>query len=117
MGEQIHKRLSKEFVEGVLEAFNEHREHQGTGEVPLKRWQDALEAGTGRFRPLDPSMDLDLVFSLHYERTVKKDGTFSFRGREFKLTQFGGERVTVCLIPNKKLIVVKDGQKVGEFHL
>ena len=43
--------------------------------------------------------------------------TFSFRGREFKLTQFGGERVTVCLIPNKKLIVVKDGQKVGEFHL
>jgi hypothetical protein len=25
MGEQIHKRLSKEFVEGVLEAFNDHR--------------------------------------------------------------------------------------------
>jgi hypothetical protein len=25
MGEQIHRRLSKEFVEGVLEAFNDHR--------------------------------------------------------------------------------------------
>jgi len=25
MGEQIHKRVSKEFVEGVLEAFNDHR--------------------------------------------------------------------------------------------
>ena len=25
MGEQLHKRHSQEFVEGVLEAFNDHR--------------------------------------------------------------------------------------------
>lgn len=104
-------------VQEVVGFYNEHREHQETGEVPLKRWQQAVEAGKGRLRPLDPSVDLDLVFSLHYERAVKKDGTFSFRGREFKLSRCAGERVTVCLIPNKKLIVVKDGQKVGEFHL
>ena len=76
-----------------------------------------MEADKGRLRPLDPSIDLDLVFSLHYELTVKKDGTFSFRGREFKLSHCGGERVTVCLIPNKKLMAVKDRQKVGEFYL
>lgn len=56
-------------------------------------------------------------FSNPYERTVKKDGTFSFKGREFKLSHCGGERVTVCLIPNNKLMAVKDGHKVGEFYL
>lgn len=82
--------------------------------MPVKRWQQAVEAGKGRPRPVGPSVDLALGFSLHYERTVKKDATFSFRGREFKLNHCAGERVKVCLIPNKKLMVVKDGQKVGE---
>ena len=48
---------------------------------------------------------------------MKKDSTFGFRGREFKLNQFGRWRNTVCLIANKKLVVFKDGQKVGESHL
>ncbi len=108
---------AQKVVQEVVSFYNEQREHEETAEVPIKRWQQALEAGKGRLRSLDPSVDLDLVFSLHYERTVKKDGTFSFRGREFKLNHCAGERVTVCLIPNKKLMVVKDGQKVGEFHL
>lgn len=108
---------AQKIVQEVVSFYNEQREHEETGEVPIKRWQQALEAGKGRLRPLDPSVDLDLVFSLHYGRTVKKDGTFSFRGREFKLNHCAGERVKVCLIPNKKLMVVKDGQKVGEFHL
>jgi len=108
---------AQKIVQEVVSFYNEHREHEETEEVPLKRWEKALEADKGRLRSLDPSVDLDLVFSLHYERTVKKDGTFSFRGREFKLSHCGGERVTVCLIPNKKLMVVKDRQKVGEFYL
>jgi hypothetical protein len=108
---------AQKVVDEVVSFYNEQRKHEETGQVPLKRWQEALEAGKGRLRPLDPSVDLDLVFSLHYGRTVKKDGTFSFRGREFKLSHCGGERVTVCLIPDKKLMAVKDGQKVGEFHL
>jgi len=108
---------AQKIVEEVVSFYNEQRQHEETREVPLKRWKQALEAGKGRLRPLDPSVDLDLVFSLHYERTVKKDGTFSFSGREFKLSHCGGERVTICLIPNKKLMAVKDGQKMGEFYL
>ena len=71
-------------MEEVVSFYNEHREHEGTGEVPLKRWRDALEAGKGGLRFVDPSINLVVVFSLHYERTVKKDGTFSFRGKKFK---------------------------------
>jgi len=53
----------------------------------------------------------------HYQRTVKKDGTFSFQGREYKLRNLAGTRVTVGLIPGIKLLVIKDGQRAGEFPL
>lgn len=108
---------AQKVVDEVVNFYNEQRVHEETGEVPLKRWEEAIKAGKSRFRPIDPSIDLDIVFSLHYERKVKKDGTFSFEGREYKIGRFGGEWVRVCLIPGKKLMVVKDGQKVGEFYL
>jgi len=104
-------------VEEVVEFYNTEREHEETGEVPLRRFDEAIKEGKSKLRPLDPSVDLDLVFSLHYERSVKKDGTFSFQGKEYKLGRFGGEHIKVYLIPGKKLMVVKNGHKVGEFHL
>jgi hypothetical protein len=97
--------------------YNEQRVHLETEEVPQKRWDEALKAGKGKFRLLDPTMNLDLIFSLHYQRTVKKDGTFSFQGREYKLRNLAGTRVTVGLIPGIKLLVIKDGQRAGEFPL
>jgi hypothetical protein len=97
--------------------YNEERPHAETGEIPLKRWEDALRAGNGYLRPLDPSLNLDLVFSLHYQRVVKKDGTFSFKGKEYKLRQCAGRQVTVCLIPKKKILVAWDDKKVGDFPL
>lgn len=108
---------AQKVVEEVVEFYNTQREHEETGEVPLRRFKEAIKEGKGRIRPLDPSVDIDLVFSLHYERRVKKDGSFSFQGKDYRLGRFGGELVTVCLIPKKKLMVVKDKQKVGEFHL
>ena len=97
--------------------YNEQREHAETEEIPLRRWQEALKADKGSLRPLEPSLDLDLVFSLHYQRTVKKDGTFSFQGNEYKLRHCAGKRVTVCFIPKKKIIVSWEGEKVGEFPI
>ena len=61
--------------------------------------------------------DLDLVFSLHYQSRAKKDGTFSFRGQEYKLRQCAGAVVTICLIPNQRLLVAWNGQKVSNFPL
>jgi len=49
---------------------------------------------------------------IQFRRALRSRG-----GREFKLSHCGGERVTVCLIPNKKLMAVKNVQKVGEFHI
>jgi len=76
----------------------------------------AIQARKSYLRPL-PQTDLDLVFSLHYERRVKKDGTFSFRSQEYNLRQCAGAMVTLCLIPKQKLLVAWNGQKVGDFSL
>lgn len=108
---------AQKIVEEVVSFYNEQRKHEETGEVPQKRWEEAIKAGKGRLRSLESSIDLDLIFSLHYERKVKKDGTFSFKGRKFKLRHCAGKFVTFGLIPNRKLLVAKDGHKVAEFLL
>lgn len=108
---------ARKIVADVVGFYNEERVHLETEEVPRKRWDEAFKAGKGKFRPLDPSQNLDLVFSLHYERTVKKDGTFSFQGKEYKLRHLAGTRVTIGLIPGMKLLVIRDGQRAAEFPL
>jgi hypothetical protein len=108
---------AQKIVDEVSNFYNEQRVHMETEEVPRKRWDQAIKAGKGKLRPLDPTVNLDLVFSLHYERTVKKDGTFSFRGKEYKLRHLAEMRVTVGFIPGQKLLVIKDGQRAAEFPL
>jgi hypothetical protein len=112
----ILSRIKRVFT-GLVSIDNEERPHAETGEISLKRWEAALRAGNGYLRPLDPSLNLDLVFSLHYQHVVKKDGSFSFRGKEYKLRQCAGREVTVCLIPKKKILVAWEGKKVGDFPL
>jgi hypothetical protein len=100
---------AQKIVDEVVHFYNEQRVHLETEAVPQKRWEAAVKAGQSRPRPLDPAVNLDLVLLLHYERVVKKDGTFSFRGKEYKLRHLAGTRVIVGLIPDRKLLVIKDG--------
>ena len=48
---------------------------------------------------------------------MKKDGTIKVKGRSWKIEQFPGGEVTVCLVPKEKFTVLKDEQKIGEFYL
>lgn len=103
---------------GELVAFyNEQRVHADTGEIPQQRWEAALRQGKSCLRPLDPQQDLEVVFSLQDERTVKKDGTISFLSRLWKVGQLPGQKITVCYLPGSKLILVKNGQRLWEYHL
>lgn len=97
--------------------YNDERVHQETEEIPSKRWDRAMKEGKGKLRGLDGSIDLDWVFSHHYERTVKKDGTLSFNGRRYKVGRYPREKVTVCLILDKKLMIYKGIDKICEYHL
>jgi len=79
----------------------------------MKRWEEAIKASKGKLRPFDTATNLNVVFALHYKRTVKKDGTFSFKGKEYNLHQCAGRRITVCFIPNKIILALWNGQKVS----
>lgn len=96
--------------------YNDQRVHQETGEIPSKRWEKAIEDGKGKIKLLNDSVDLDWAFSLHYERTIQKDGTLSFLGKQYKVGRYPGQKVTVCLIPDKKIMFYKGSDKICEYH-
>lgn len=97
--------------------YNEQRVHADTGEIPQSRWEAALRHGKSYLQPLEPLPDLEVIFSLQEDRTVKNDGTISCLARLWKVGQLPGQKVTVCYRPGSKLIVVKEGQRLWEYHL
>jgi len=104
-------------LDELVAFYNDCRIHQETEEIPSKRWYKAIKEGKGKNRPLNDSIDLDWVFSLHYERGVQKDGTLSFYGKQYKVGRYPGQKVTVCLIPDKKIMFYKGADKICEYHL
>lgn len=104
-------------LDELVAFYNDCRVHQETGEIPSKRWDRTTKEDKGKNRPLSGSVDLDWVFSLHYERSVQKDGTVSFYGKQYKIGRYPGQKITVCLIPDKKIMFYKGMDKICEYHL
>jgi transposase InsO family protein len=104
-------------LEDLMGYYNECREHQETGEIPSKRWDDAVKEGKSKLKPLDDTVDLDWVFSLHDTRTVRKDGTITVKGKEYKVGRYPGQEITICLIPKIKLMAYKGQDKLCEYYL
>ncbi len=115
-----HKILKAEDAQPILNDlisyYNDCREHQETGEIPSKRWENAVKEGKGKLKPLDDATDLNWVFSIHDTRRVKKDGTITFKGKEYKVGRFPGQEVTLCLVPEVKIMVYKDKYKLCEYY-
>jgi len=96
--------------------YNTRRVHTETDEIPLERWNRAIKEGRSKLRSLPQDIDLEAVFSLHFQRTVYNDGTFKFQGKTYKLGQFPGRKITVAFVPGKKLMAFKDDQKIWQYH-
>lgn len=101
----------------VIAFSNEQRVHQETQEIPQQRWDAALRTASRVLRPVEAHHDLEVICALQDERTVKKDGTISFQGRTWKVGAFPGQKVVGCYLPDTKLILVKDHQRLWEYHL
>jgi hypothetical protein len=97
--------------------YNEQRTHEETAEIPAKRWQEAIEKGKGKLRPLEPSVDLDRIFSIHLKRTVRKDGTIMFMGKKWPTGCPENTPLNIYLIPNQKFMMYKEEKKLWEFQL
>jgi transposase InsO family protein len=108
---------AQKILDDLICYYNEQRIHEETKEIPLKRWQEAIRNGKGKLRPLDPSMDLDKIFSIHLTRKVRKDGTIMFMGKKWPTGCPEGTPLTLCLIPNLKFMIYKEDKKLWEFHL
>jgi hypothetical protein len=113
----IRSKDAQAILDDLVGYYNDCREHLETGEIPSRRWERAILEGRGKLRPFDGTLDLDEIFSLHETRHVRKDGTITLKGKEYKVGRFPGEEVTVCLIPNVKIMVYKGKDKLGEYHL
>ena len=108
---------AQKILDDLVSSYNEQRIHEETGEIPTKRWEDAVNHGKGKLRPLEPSTDLDRIFSIHLTRKVRKDGTIMFMGNKWSIGCPEGTSITICLIPNVKFMIYKEDKKLWEFHL
>jgi transposase InsO family protein len=108
---------AQKILEDLVSYYNEQRTHEETGEIPTKRWEDAVNHGKGKLRPLEPSVDLEQIFSIHLQRKVRKDGTIMFMGKKWPTGCQEGTPLTLCLIPNLKFMIYKEEKKLWEFHL
>lgn len=73
--------LANKILASEIAYYNQHHIHAETGEIPDKRWQKAIEEGRTYLKPIPEKAPLDLIFALHYSRSVKKDGTVYFAGK------------------------------------
>lgn len=82
-----------------LEHVYHRRPHTGIdGKTPLDRWRDDLV----HVRPLGfKATKIDDIFCHRVERTVHKDGTISWEGKQFEVShQLVGEKVTLIFDPH-----------------
>ena len=108
---------AQKILDELVSYYNDQRIHEETGEIPTKRWEEAIKNGKCKLRPLEPSIDLDRIFSIHLKRKVRKDGSIMFMGRKWFIGCPEGTSITICLIPNVKFMVYKEDKKLWEVHL
>ena len=80
--------------------YNERHIHAEIKETPAQRWNRAMKEGRCYLRPLPEKAPMDIIFGIHYERTLSKTGSFSFAGRTWNIPnapRYG--KVTVVLRP------------------
>lgn len=108
---------AQKILDDLVCYYNEQRVHNETEEIPVKRWQNAIDGGKGKLRSLQTSVDLDMIFSIHLKRKAKKDGTIMFMGKKWATGCPEGTSITICLVPSVKFMLYKDNRKIWELHL
>ena len=96
--------------------YNNKCIHFETDEIPIERWNRALNEKRTKLRKFSNNIDLDAIFSIHFQRKVTNDGSFRFQGRTYKLKNLAGKKITVAFIPDKKIMVFYKNQKIWQYH-
>jgi hypothetical protein len=70
-----------------------------------------FDNGKGKLRALEPSGDLDRVFSFHLQRKARKDGRIMFMGKKGFIGCPEGTSITIYLLPKVKFMIYKENKK------
>jgi len=108
---------AQKILDDLVSYYNDQRIHEETREIPAKRWQQAIDNGRGKLRVLEPSVDLERVFSIHLQRKARKDGSIMFMGKKWFIGCPEGTSITICLLPKVKFMIYKEDKKLWEVHL
>ena len=74
--EELNRKLS-----AWIQTLYHQRVHSSTGVSPENRYQQASK----NLRHLEPGIDIEPLFYMHLERTVRKDGTVRLGGQLFEV--------------------------------
>lgn len=72
-------------LQEVVDFYNRFHLHESIQETPLTRWKRALKEHRSYLKPIDYDGSLDLLFGLHFLRSVRKDGRLQFGGLQWQL--------------------------------
>ncbi|MFW6139927.1 MAG: hypothetical protein ACOC5S_01050 [Acidobacteriota bacterium] len=109
-------REAMKILTDLVDFHNCKRVHMETEEIPIERWNRAKREKRSKLRPLPQHKDLDVIFSLHFSRTVYNDGTIKFQARSYKLNQVPGRKIIVAFQPGRKLIGLYNNEKIWQYH-
>lgn len=91
---------ANELLQEVINNYNTLHIHAETKQTPENRWQQAMKEGRSYLQAIPEKSPLDIIFALHFERAVKKDGTIMFCGKQWNIPHAPIYRnVTVVLRP------------------
>lgn len=100
-----------------VEWYNHCHLHSTTKMIPNERYLK-----NNIFRPLQGTIDLENIFCLKYDRTVKADNTISFEGKTYQIPKndyrisFAKAKVEVRITLSSKLKVFYKNQEIGSFN-
>lgn len=80
--------------------YNERHLHAEIEETPQQRWDRAMREGRCYLRPLPEKAPMDVIWGIHYERSIDKCGVVQFAGRNWTVPnapRYG--KVTIVLRP------------------
>ena len=107
----------KRFWMSLFPSTTKSTDHEETHDTPNDRCEKEIGEGKGRLRPLFEEIDSDCVFSIHCQRKARKGATIILAGKRLKVGEFSRDTATVSFVPRRKIMIVKDKQKLCEYHL
>lgn len=108
---------ANKYLRKWVEWYNSNHVHSTTKQIPDERF-----AASSIFRPLPGDIDLDQVFCLKYERTVKADNTFQHEGKTYQIEpnkyriSYAKAKVEVRIHLSGKMRVLYKNREIGVYN-